>query len=110
MATMLVINGPNEGEWYTLGRRSMTFGRDDQLLAEILDPCVSRRHVEIRYDDIQRAFYAIVLQSRNGVLVNGEKIQGFRLLHDDDTVQLGHTLLVFTTSTFEEDAAAKARI
>lgn len=110
MATMLVINGPNEGEWYSLGRRSMVFGRDNSLLAEIDDPCASRRHLEIRYDDVQRAFYAIDLQSRNGVFVNGQRVKGFRHLMDEDVIQIGHTLLVFTTATFDDATHAEARI
>jgi pSer/pThr/pTyr-binding forkhead associated (FHA) protein len=110
MATILVINGPNEGEWYTLGRRPMVFGRDDALLAQIDDPCVSRRHLEVRYDDIQRAFYAIDLHSRNGLVVNGERVHEFKALLDEDVIQIGHTLLLFTTASFDDSDAAQERI
>lgn len=110
MATILVLNGQNEGEWYTLGRRPMIFGRDNGLLAELLDPCVSRRHLEIRYEDIERCFYAIDLQSRNGVVVNNDRVKGFKRLDDEDVVQIGHTLLLFTTANFDDGDAAERRI
>jgi pSer/pThr/pTyr-binding forkhead associated (FHA) protein len=110
MATILVINGPNQGEWYTLGQRPMVFGRDESLLAEIADPCVSRQHLEIRYDDVQRAFFAIDLRSRNGLLVNGQRVSDWTRLHDDDLIQIGHTLLVFTTATFENADDAEHRV
>lgn len=109
MASILVLNGQNAGEWHTLGH-SMTFGRDASLLAEILDPCVSRRHLEVRYDDVQERHYAIDAGSRNGVIVNGEKLRGFCALEDGDGIQLGHTLLVFAKADFDDAEAAEARI
>lgn len=110
MATMFVIHGPNAGEWHSLGLRPTTFGRDHNLPAGILDPCVSRRHLEVRYDDVQRSFYAIDLQSRNGVVINGERVRGYRELRDEDSIQLGHTVLVFSTASIEDAEEAHQRI
>ncbi len=110
MATVLVINGRNEGEWYTLGEHAMVFGRDDSLLAVILDPCVSRRHLEVRYDDVQGCYYAIDVGSRNGVIINGDRVREFHALRDGDGILIGHTLLVFTDDEFDDADAANDRI
>lgn len=96
MAAFLVIHGRNKGEWYTVGERPLVLGRDDTLLAEILDPCVSRRHLEVRYEAPEAAHYAVDLGSRNGVVLNGQRIKGFKALGDFDLVQIGHTLMVYT--------------
>ena len=108
MASILVVNGRNQGEWYTVGQRTMVFGRDDELLAEILDPCVSRRHLEVRFDTRDQCYYAVDTNSHNGVRVNGQRIQGFKALADEDTVRIGHTLLVFTFTEFVDDRNAQA--
>ena len=109
MATILVMNGRNEGEWYTLSPvRALVFGRDDSLLAEILDPCVSRRHLEVRYEDVTECFYAIDSGSRNGIAINGERVDRFQRLCDGDCIALGHTLLVYTDTDFDDGTAAAA--
>lgn len=108
VASILVVNGRNQGEWYTVGQRAMVFGRDDELLAEILDPCVSRRHLEVRFDTRDQCYYAVDMNSRNGVRVNGQRIQGIKALADEDVVRIGHTLLVFTFTEFVDDRNAQA--
>ncbi len=108
MATMVVLNGHNTGDWYTLGERPMVFGRDSSLLAELLDPCVSRRHMEVRYEARDNAFYAVDSGSRNGVLVNGKRINRFQALNDGDLIQLGFTLLTYTAQDFDDYKAAEA--
>lgn len=108
MPTMVVLNGHNTGDWYTLGERSMAFGRDSSLLAELLDPCVSRRHMEVRYEPKDGQFYAVDSGSRNGVLLNGKKIDRFKALSDGDLIQLGFTLLTYTSQDFDDYKQAEA--
>lgn len=109
MATILVMNGRNEGEWYTIPQaKPLVVGRDDTLIAELLDVCVSRRHLEVRYDAKDGCYYAVDLQSRNGVMVNGEKVRAFRALLEGDVIQIGHTLLIFTLRDFDDNRHAQA--
>ena len=46
MPTIVVLNGKNVGQWFTIGEMPLVFGRDKQLLAEISDPCVSQQHMQ----------------------------------------------------------------
>lgn len=106
MATIIVINGRHQGEWYSIGDQPMVFGRDDTLLAEIIDPRVSRRHVAVRQAAPGR-FEAVDLDSHNGTKVNGDRIgsgeAGAYPLAEDDVIQIGHTLLAFTLGDFDDD-------
>lgn len=107
MATIVVLNGHNQGEWYTVGKRAFIFGRDNKLLAQIKDPCVSRNHMEVRYESSDGCYYAVDMDSHNGVFVNGERITKFKMLHEGDAVQIGHTLMAFTLDEFDDDLQAK---
>lgn len=106
MASLVVINGRHQGEWYTVGHTAMIFGRDDGLLAEIIDPRVSRRHLEVRQGP-PGTFQAVDLGSHNGTRINGRRLppgdQGAHTLAEGDTLQIGHTLLVFTFTPLEDD-------
>ena len=106
MPTIVVLNANNLGDWYTVGETPMVFGRDQDLLAEILDPCVSHRHMQIVLDKAE-GFYARDLGSRNGVIVNGQRIKKLKLLRDGDLLQIGFTLLIFTATDFASDRAAR---
>ena len=70
--------------------KPLTIGRDDGNDIQLLDGRVSRRHGRIEYADGQ---YLIVdLQSANGIIVNGHRIEPDpdRLaLHDGDLIEIG---------------------
>ncbi|MFP4145768.1 MAG: FHA domain-containing protein [Phycisphaeraceae bacterium] len=111
MATILVLCGQNEGEWYGVpDHRPLVLGRDETLLAAIQDPCASRRHCEIHFDQRDERYYAVDLHSRNGVKVNGERIDHYTELWEDDTVQIGHTLFCFTLEQVPDDRRAQQLI
>ena len=110
MPTLLVINSPNHGDWFTLGQVPLTLGRDEELLAELGDPYVSQRHVELRLDPRDGRFYAIDLGSRNGVVVNGVRIHRLKALREGDLIQVGHTLIVFTDTYIDHYRAAERMI
>jgi pSer/pThr/pTyr-binding forkhead associated (FHA) protein len=107
MATIVVLNGHNKGEWYTVGKRAFVFGRDSKLLAQINDPCVSRNHMEVRLESSDGCYYAVDMDSHNGVFVNSERVVKFKMLHEGDVIQIGHTLMAFTLDEFDDDLQAK---
>lgn len=108
MATVVVLNGRNRGDWYSIGETPMIFGRDENLLAEILDVCVSRRHMELRMDAKDSSYYAVDMGSRNGIIINGHKVNRYKKLGEGDLMQIGHTLLMFTLSNFKDYRGADA--
>ena len=107
MATVVVLNGLNKGEWYTIGDRAFVFGRDSKLLAQINDPCVSRTHMEVRKESSDGCYYAVDMDSHNGVFVNSERVIKFKMLHEGDVLQVGHTLMAFTLDEFDDDLQAR---
>lgn len=107
MATIVVLNGFNKGEWYTIGDRAFIFGRDNKLLAQIKDVCVSRNHMEVRKETSDGCYYAVDMDSHNGVFVNSERVIKFKMLYEGDILQIGHTLMAVTLDEFEDDLQAK---
>jgi signal transduction histidine kinase len=93
MATLFVMQGRDKGKRYLLRGLPLTLGRDATNRIQLADSEVSRRHAEVRRDDV--GYVLVDLGSSNGSLVNGEKIEERRLANGD-RVQLGRTLLIFT--------------
>jgi Protein of unknown function (DUF3662)/FHA domain len=70
-----------------------TIGRSRDCDVVLDDAGISRRHAEIRPGP---AGWAVAdLGSTNGVLVNGQQVQGSRPLAPGDRVELGSTVIVF---------------
>jgi pSer/pThr/pTyr-binding forkhead associated (FHA) protein len=94
---LIIGNGRSEREILLVG--NITIGRDPACHVSEPDPLLSRRHAEI----IANVHGVSVrdLNSRNGILVNGEKT-GEQVLLPGDVVQLGHLQLRYV----EENARA----
>lgn len=93
MASLIVKNGSAAGNWYRLGKRTLTAGRDPANAIQIVDDKVSRKHFQIRYENDM--YLLTDLKSHNGVFLNGHQVPE-ALLKDGDLVQIGETVLVFT--------------
>jgi len=82
-----------------------TIGRDRQLSIPIPDRRLSRHHAAIQYIQNQ-GFYLVDLGSTNGSFVNGEPLQGRRLLRDGDRIRLSSLTFSFflcnDTQTLDE--------
>lgn len=103
MAALIVESGANEGNWYRLGARTLTAGRDPANAIQIVDEKVSRKHFQIRQDE---GLYLITdLKSHNGVYLNGHRMQE-ALLKEGDVIQVGETVLVYTDREISDRADA----
>jgi pSer/pThr/pTyr-binding forkhead associated (FHA) protein len=85
-------------------------GRDEALPIQVLDSHVSRRHVQIRFDQRTWTPYIADMGSKNGVLVNGVRLQEEVKLTDGDLITIGTTSLVFTQKDFFDRKSALAHI
>ena len=47
MASIIVMTGEQEGDYYPLGQRTNVIGRAENLPIQILDERVSRKHMKI---------------------------------------------------------------
>ena len=99
MASIIVVNGSNKGDYYPLGHRTTVIGRDEAVPIQILDPKVSRKHMQIRFNTGN--FSAVDMSSKHGVLVNDDKITDETELKDNDYITIGTTTLMFTFEDFD---------
>ncbi len=89
---LLIISGPMQGREFILDRDVFSIGSSAQNDLRLEDPAVSKRHCEIRVDDIG---YAIQdLGSTNGTYVQGIRVS-YAFLHPGAELTLGKTRLVF---------------
>lgn len=95
MATLIVTHGPASGQVFALGEhRIVLIGRDQECTFQILDPQMSRRHLQIKNN--QDGSHAVRdFHSANGVLVNGGKIDDESPLSDGDEIVAGETCIVY---------------
>jgi pSer/pThr/pTyr-binding forkhead associated (FHA) protein len=94
-AALRVMNGPDEGKRFEISEEQVevTIGRSPDCDLPLNDQNISRRHCLIKRN--WHAFTAQDLGSKNGVLVNGKKIEGQFNLKDGDDIQIGGVKLVF---------------
>lgn len=106
MASLIVTNGKQEGNYYPLGRRTNVVGRDEALPIQILDNMVSRKHLQIRFDQAAGRYLAYDMKSRNGVYLNNRRIEEETALHDGDIITVGLTTILFVDRDFKDRDSA----
>lgn len=79
-------------------------GRSDECQLMLDDPLVSRKHAVLRVT--QRGVLVADLGSRNGVLVNGQRVTAERYLAAGDVVQIGSQELSF--DQYEDGVPSRA--
>ena len=100
---LVVVSGPLKDSTFALPANELSLGRDPSNGLTLTDPSVSRRHCVIR--PIGSSFQVQDLDSRNGTLVNGERVTERWLLHQD-RISIGDSVLLFLT---EEDSDPPTR-
>jgi pSer/pThr/pTyr-binding forkhead associated (FHA) protein len=106
MASLIVVSGSNKGDYYPLGHRPNVIGRDEAVPIQIVDPNVSRKHMQIRFDADQDQYYVIDMKSKHGVFINGKKIDNEAALADNDCIGIGQTALLFTLKDIADRQSA----
>jgi len=96
LATLVVTAGPAHGKRFLLSQdRLIMIGRHATATIQIVDPQLSRFHLQLKLADDGKAHYAIDFESKNGVIVNGNKIQAPMLLNDGDSIVIGDTSMIY---------------
>lgn len=75
-----------DGREYSINRASLVMGRDASCDVVVESKNVSRKHAEIVTSPNG---YLLIDHSTNGVMVNGDKVQGQRLLARADVIRVG---------------------
>ena len=93
-ATLLVIQGADQGLRFELDGGEVTLGRGALNPIRFRYDEVSRTHASIAFDAAVGAFVITDRNSSNGTIVNGEAIQTRKLV-DGDQITMGVTAFLF---------------
>lgn len=101
-ARLVVLLGGEVGRMFPVGDRA-TLGRKADLEVPLTGPGISRTHAVV--ERTKRNHFVIKdLDSKNGTQVNGEPLEGERVLHYGDKVFIGsETVLLFAQAEPLED-------
>lgn len=96
---LVVRSGQRAGDIFKLNRPRNIIGRDRDAQVFIDDPHSSAKHASIRCEKLSGSekaeFVLRDMDSENGTLVNGTRINSETILKDGDIIQIGKTDLVF---------------
>ncbi len=106
-ATLLVIQGSDQGARFELSGEEVTFGRGAVNPIRLADDEVSRTHAALRFDAASGGFLLTDCSSSNGTYVNGELIRSCRL-NSGDQIQIGRSALLFQAETASQPSLAAA--
>lgn len=95
MAALLLLTGPQAGRRHEV-QGEVFIGRSPSCTISLEDAKVSRRHVRLEIEDGQAK--VTDLGSRNGTLVNGEKLETEIILLPGDRLQVGDSTILFEPS------------
>jgi len=108
MATLVVIAGPVQSVHFPLTQPLVSVGREDTCTYQILDPLVSRQHLQVRFDAASGRHLAGDYRSAHGVFVNEKQILLDTPLNDGDKIRIGQTTLMYLASDHPDTQAAVA--
>jgi len=106
---LVVMSGFSLGSVFQLTHQPSLIGRDDDAGIPIVDGGVSRHHAAVTWDNSSGSYRIMDLGSRNGTVVNGERLLAPRLLDRGDKIHLGvETILRVSFADEPETRYAKA--
>ncbi|MCW5777623.1 MAG: FHA domain-containing protein [Phycisphaeraceae bacterium] len=107
MASIIVVAGPNKGDYYPLGaKRNWSVGRLAQCSIQIVDDSVSREHCALELAESGQFLTVRDKESSHGTFLNGEKVEQPRQAKDGDQIAIGSSTLLFTTRDFPDRESA----
>jgi pSer/pThr/pTyr-binding forkhead associated (FHA) protein len=108
MASLVVIEGSAEGAHFPLTEPLVSVGRDDTCTFQVLDPLVSRKHLQVRLDAALGMRVAGDYRSAHGVFINGKQVVIDTPLRDGDKIRIGNTTLMYLDGEHADAPAALA--
>lgn len=98
--TLHVIKGPRAGEVLVLDRADTVLGRSDEADLRIEDPGMSRIHA--RFSREGDDLFVTDLDSRNGTMIEGQRIKGRHRLENGELLTLGNVVVRFAIQNAAE--------
>lgn len=94
MPQIVIENGPDKGQTYPIKTSAeCVAGRDSSVQIPIRDEMASRRHFQIEHSEGK--FILKDLGSKNGVILNGQRVSKPTVLSANDRIAVGGVLLTF---------------
>jgi two-component system, NtrC family, sensor kinase len=100
-ATLLVIQGVDQGTRFELDQSEFGIGRGAQNGIRLHDTEISRAHAHVRWRDGRHVLTD--LRSSNGTYVNGVLVESRDLTHGDE-IQFGRTVLLYTQPAIRDES------
>ena len=100
MPEFRVVTGYGKGFKYTITEQVITIGRSKDNHIVLFDHTASRRHAKVR--KTPDGYLLMDLDSHNGTLVNGSRVTG-RILRHNDLVEIGTSVLSFQYEIGDDD-------
>lgn len=119
MASLIIIAGPNEGEYFSIDSDITTIGRGDDCQIQLADERASRNHSQITLDTSSmipgtsvplKRFVLEDLGSSNGTSLNGKILEAGTVMVDGQVIGIGGTQALFTTRDFTSTEEALKEI
>ncbi|UCG56516.1 MAG: FHA domain-containing protein [Phycisphaerales bacterium] len=110
MASIIVMTGVQEGDYYALDRGENLLGRSQTVPIHISDMRISRKHMKICFDKGRQEYRAVDLNSTYGVFINGRRIEDQAVLVDGDCITIGQTDLLFTLKDITDRESALSHV
>ena len=104
-ATLLVLQGDDQGFRFELTEDGAELGRGIRNDIRIIDTEVSRQHAAITFDD--GVYWLEDRDSSNGTFVNGVQIKR-RAIRSGDRIQVGGSVLLFALEKAADDSSPVA--
>ncbi|MCB0218132.1 MAG: sigma 54-interacting transcriptional regulator, partial [Chrysiogenetes bacterium] len=89
------------------GSEALILGRGPEAGLVLPHPLVSRAHVEIRPGD--SGGHVLIDTSSNGTRINGEEIEGARVLHDEDIIEIASYKIFYRVRSVQGGVQVTAR-
>ena len=102
MASLVFLAGPIAGRRYKLGDGEYVIGRRSDCQVFVPDMRVSRQHARLWRDG--DSWTLEDLGSNNGTYVNGVRLQGSTLLHNEDEILIANNKIRVEAQDFPSDA------
>lgn len=106
MPVIIVLTGPNNGDYQPVEEKPIIIGREENCDFQLVDPTVSRRHLQIQLGSSDQECVGTNLSSTSVMLVNNHRITGDTTIRDGDLIQLGETLLLYAVKDFPDVQSA----
>jgi serine phosphatase RsbU (regulator of sigma subunit)/pSer/pThr/pTyr-binding forkhead associated (FHA) protein len=101
MAEITIQVGDGSRHRFPLDKERVTIGRSRESDILLPDQWLSRHHAEIRRQG--DGFFLLDMGSKNGTLLNGERVEELRRLRQGDVITIGEHVLVFSADDDDEE-------